>query len=155
MDAQEPHGGYAYQMTNPRILPEHCLKLIAKEHREPLGKAGRTMAEITAENEVKEEREIQIEIAKYLRLHEIDFIRPAMFKKSTLPPGWPDFTFAYRGEPIGAEAKTSTGKLSADQVARHEAMARNGWRMVIVRGIADVQALLRAIDAEIQPRVKP
>jgi len=141
-------------MSSVKVLPEHCLKLIAKRDREPLGKAGRTMGEIYEAADKKAELDLQGEIAGYLRLHEIEYIKPDGRKKSPLPAGWPDFTFAYRGVPVGMEVKTEKGALSSDQTSRHMAMRANGWRMVIVRSIPDVQALLRAIDAEIQPRVK-
>lgn len=119
--------------------------------RGAIGKAAMTTADAVAQADAKAEAEIQGDIANYLNLHGIIFIRPPMNKRSTLPPGWPDFTFCYRGVAVGAEAKTAIGKLSSDQVTCREQMARNGWRVPIVRSVADVQSLLRSIDAEIDP----
>lgn len=136
-------------MINPQAIPEKMLKLMRPDDRKPLGKAGRTMPEIVAENDAKAEKAIQGHIANYLNLHTIEFIRPPMNKKSILPKGWPDFTLAYKGTPVGLEVKTPIGKLSSDQVERHAAMRKNGWRVEIVRGVPEVQALLRKLDSEL------
>lgn len=105
--------------------------------------------EVIAKSETEAEMVIQGDIAAYLRLHEIEFIRPDMRKKSPLPPGWPDLTFAYRGVPIAMEVKTTAGKLSPDQVTMHPKLATNGWRVIVVRSVSDVQALFRSIDSEL------
>lgn len=107
--------------------------------------------EVIAKAETEAEMVIQGDIAAYLRLHEIEFIRPDMRKKSPLPPGWPDLTFAYRGVPIAMEVKTTAGKLSPDQVTMHPKLATNGWRVIVVRSVADVQVLFRSIDSEPRP----
>jgi hypothetical protein len=126
--------------------------MIPEAHRSPLGNAALTHAEALAKADEKAELNLQSDIASYLRLHEIEYIKPDGRKKSPLPKGWPDFTYCYCGVAVGMEVKTSTGQLSSDQETKHAKMKRNGWRVVIVRSIADVQSLLRTIDAEIQPR---
>lgn len=122
--------------------------MIAPEVRATLGKAAITTAEAVAAAEDKAERELQGEIANYLRLHDIQFIRPDMRKRSPLPEGWPDFTFAYRGVPVALESKTPTGKLSAVQEQMHIKLKKDGWRVVVVRGLPEVQILLRFLDAQ-------
>jgi len=117
--------------------------------RAALGAAGRTMPEVIAEADAKAELTIQGEIANYLRLHGVEYLKPDGRKKSPLPKGWPDFTFAYRGVAVGMEVKTPLGVLSRDQVSQHARMAPH-WRMLVVRGVPEVQALLRAIDAELE-----
>ncbi len=116
-----------------------------------LGKAAQTTAEAVAKADDKAERELQSDIANYLALHEIEFIRPPMNKRSALPSGWPDFTLAYQGVPLALEAKTPSGILSADQCSRHEALRRNGWRVFVVYGVPNVQTIFREIDAEKNP----
>ncbi len=123
--------------------------------RRRLGVAGQTVAECVAIADDKAELDLQGDIAQYLRLHEIEYIKPDGRKKSPLPPGWPDFTFSYRGVSIAMEVKTATGKLSPDQVALHPKLAGqpNCWRVVVVRSLQEVQSLLREIDeATAHPR---
>ncbi len=61
--------------------------------------------------------------------------------------GWPDFTFCYRGTPIAAECKTETGKLSFEQEEMHAKLSKDGWLVLIVRSVADLQVLFRHIDS--------
>jgi hypothetical protein len=122
--------------------------MISADVRATLGKPAQTTAEAVAAADAKAENELQSEVAQYLRLHNIVLIRPDMRKRSPLPPGWPDVTFAYRGVPIGAECKTPTGKLRPEQDDMLKAMSANGWRVLIVRSVADLQRLFREIDAE-------
>lgn len=142
-------------MISGTNLPPNILRCMDAAARKPLGKAGLLPSEVQAAAEAKAELDLQGDIAGYLRLHDIEYIKPDGRKKSPLPPGWPDFTFCYRGIAIGMEVKTATGRLSGDQMTQHARMAApgNGWRMVIVRSLPEVQALLRAIDAEVQPPV--
>lgn len=123
-------------------------------------KAAPVSPEVIDAADAKAEMEIQGEIAAYLRLHDIHFIRPDGRKKSPLPPGWSDFSFSYKpahwpetahGVPVALEVKTPTGKLSPDQVAMHPKLAANGWCVVIVRSVTDVQTLFRTISEATTP----
>lgn len=116
-------------------------------------KAAPIAPEVIDAADAKAEMEIQGEIASYLRLHDVVFIRPDMRKKSPLPTGWGDFTFSYRGIPVILEVKTPAGKLSPDQVAMHLKLAANGWRVVIVRSVTDVKTLFREMDSNPKPEV--
>ncbi len=129
-------------------IPPHLLPLMPESERKRLGKAGLTVAEAVAIADDKAELDLQGDIAGYLRLHEVEYIKPDGRKRSPLPKGWTDFTFAYRGVPVAMEVKTATGKLSVDQENLHPKLAANGWRVGIVRSVTDVQALLRSIDVE-------
>lgn len=130
------------------VLPDHLLRLTSPEVRASLGKAGRTAAEAEQAFSDGEEDKLQSAIRQYLNLHEIAFINPSMRRRSALPPGWPDFTFCYRGRACAVEAKAGSNKLDPDQQKMREVMVRNGWRWLLARSVADVQALFRAIDVE-------
>lgn len=103
-------------------------------------------ADIVPELTPKAEKTIQGEIAQYLRLHEIQYIKPDMRKKSPLPKGWPDLTFAYRGVPLALEAKILGEKPREDQAEMHEKLRANGWRVETINGVADIQRIMREID---------
>lgn len=97
--------------------------------------------------EAGQERELQRDIAQYLRLHRIWFDQDSMAKRRRGTIGTPDFLFCYRGVAVGCEAKTSTGKLSPEQDQAHELMRANGWRIIVARSVADLQVLMRSIDS--------
>lgn len=135
------------------VLPEHILRLMSPEDRRRCGPAGLTAGEAAARAEERAETQLQEEIATYLRLREIEYIKTDPRKRSPLPGGWPDFTFAYRGVPCALEVKTPAGaKRDTDhereQRRRHDAMKRNGWLVLIVTGLDQVKHLLHSIDAE-------
>lgn len=132
-------------------LPSHVLALMTPQDRKPLGKAGMTSDEARDKQIEKDEATCQGEIAQYLRLHSIQFIRPDMRKKSPLPEGWPDFTFAYKGVPLALEVKVWGEKPRATQVAMHDALKKDGWRVEVINGVPDVQRIMREIDAIITP----
>lgn len=130
-----------------KTIPDKVLRLMPAEERARLGKAGRTLVEVFAEEDRRAERKIQQEIAQFLRMRDIPFDWKAMHRKSTATVGWPDFTLAYRGIPLALEAKTATGKCSPEQAALHTKLAAHGWGVHVVRGLPEVKALLDAIDA--------
>lgn len=47
--------------------------------------------------------------------------------------GWPDLTFALQGRPIAVELKSSTGKLSQDQIDMLTRMKQDGWEVYVIR----------------------
>lgn len=134
---------------NPSILhAEHIARLMKPEQRRALGV--QTTSEASAKAQAGEEDDLQSDIRQYLNLHRIEFITPGMRRKSALPPGWPDFTFSYRGRACAVEAKAGTNKLDPDQIKMRDRMQQpeNGWHWIEARSVADVQALFRQIDQE-------
>lgn len=91
-----------------------------------------------------EEEGLQAEIRVWLMSNNIEFINPSMFKKSALPPGWPDFTFVHACKPFGIECKTAKGEVSKDQALRHVGMRANGWNVHVVRSFAEFLEVLMA-----------
>lgn len=134
------------------VLPDKVLRLMDPKDRVALGKAGVTAAEAGAKHEARLERELQSQIAQYLRLLGVWFDQDAMHKRRTGTRGTPDFLFAYRpigavdARPIAIEAKGPTGKVNEAQRDCHCDMVRNGWYVLIARSLADVQGLLRRLD---------
>lgn len=129
------------------VLPEHILARLRPEDRAQLGRAGQTKAEAEQRYSDGQEDRLQKDIRQYLNLHAIVFICPSMRRRSALPSGWPDFTFAYRGAPCAVEAKAGKNDLDPDQRKMREQMLANGWRWLLARSVADVQAMFREIDS--------
>lgn len=131
-------------------IPAHVLRLMSPEDR-PKGPAGMLPEDCAAATLAGEERELQKQVRQFLNLKDIAFINSDPRKKSPLPEGWPDFTLAYRGVPIGLEMKTIAGKLSADQSRAHAKLSANGWVILTPRSLQEVQRLFREIDARLDP----
>lgn len=108
--------------------------------------AGMTADECREKNMKRDERTAQREIANYLRLKNIEFINPPMNRKSTLPVGWPDFTFAVERQAVGLEVKVWGQKLRPEQVDRHRKLAENGWVLQVVSGVAEVSELVKKLE---------
>jgi hypothetical protein len=132
--------------VNSPILPDRLLRLMDPKDRVELGKGGRTAAETLARAEVRSEKILQEQICSLLRRREIVYIRPAMFRKSQLPPGWPDFSFCYRSIAVGLECKSEIGQPTGAQLQMHAHMTANGWEVHVVRSLAEVIQILNEID---------
>lgn len=124
------------------MLPENILRRMSPEDRGPLGKAGRTKAEIEAAIDKRAEREIQRTILNYLNLHGIVPLFSRFGVKSTMPPGTPDILFAFNGRPCAWEIKTASGILSDDQMVMAGRLAKNGWCFQLIRSLDDARCAL-------------
>jgi len=135
-------------------LPNNVLEKMSisdrKEYSLHIGisNAGKTRSEIERELAFKAERDLQSEIRQYLELREIVFINPAMFRKSQLPAGWPDFSFAFCEIPILWETKSLQGKLRDSQASIVAKLVRNGWRFRLIRSVEEGRNHLRDIELE-------
>lgn len=138
--------------SNMIVLPEHILRLMSPADRAKMGTAGMTAEEAIAAADARAEKLLQADIAQYLTLLEVEFIQPSMAKKSALPKGWTDFTLAYRGIPLAIEVKNADGKVKPEQSDCHERLRKCGWLVFVVRSLAEVQSILRGIDAQIAPK---
>jgi hypothetical protein len=134
------------------VLPDNILRLMAAQDRAALGKSGRTAAESFALAEAKTESELQEQICSMLRRREIVFIQPAMFKRSSLPVGWPDFTFAYCGVPVAWECKSARGLLSEEQLCMHPQMTACGWQVSVIRELREAIEILNNIGSQNQTK---
>lgn len=79
------------------------------------------------------ERDLHREIAALLTMHGITYGRARFGVRCHYTPGWPDFTFALRGQAWGWELKTAAGKLDPEQVRVHARLREEGWRIAVVR----------------------
>ena len=134
------------------ILPEHILAKMSPRDRAEISRAagsanaGRTALECCEIKANRREKEAQKEISQFLRISGIEFICPPMNRKSALPEGWPDFTFARNGVAMALEVKTNGNTARTSQKTRHDAMRANGWQVWIVSGAEDVKRIFREMD---------
>jgi hypothetical protein len=117
---------------------------MAPSDRAKLGKVGLTREEAIEAKAIRDERDLQLNCCQLLQLRGIEYIRPPMNRRSQLPPGWPDFTFAYCGRPCAWEVKVEEGKLRQEQI---ECLAKlksspNRWSVAIIRSTAEAKKFL-------------
>ena len=131
---------------NP-FLPNHVLEKMCPEDRKKLGKAGMTIREAMEKAIAKSEKDLQEQIASWLRLHEIAFYRAAMHKKTTGTVGWPDFTFAVKGRACALEVKFGANNPEPAQYECMAGMRKNGWRVRVVRSLEESIAAIQEWEA--------
>lgn len=124
------------------VLPENILKRMRPEDRKPLGKAGRTYEECTAQASIKLERELHKLISNELLRRGIFAVHSRTDKRTTNAVGVPDFIFAIGGRPIAVEVKMPKGVLSGEQLAVMNQMKATGWNYFVVRSFDDLRLVL-------------
>jgi hypothetical protein len=70
-----------------------------------------------------------------------------MHRRSALPVGWPDFTFAIQGIACAVEAKHDKNTSSKDQIAKREELIAAGWRFATVYTYDQFLKFVREISA--------
>lgn len=119
---------------DPKSIPPHIIPLMSLEERR---RYGLIPAQDTGGGVPEgEEDKLQRLIAGWLTVNGVRFINPPMHLKSTLPPGWPDFTFCIRGRPFAIECKTKAGKCTPEQLGMQRDLKANGWTVAVVRDFA-------------------
>lgn len=124
---------------SPANLPDNIRKCLPQSEKQKLGKAGLTMAEITAKSEVVAEREMHKQFSNWLNLHRIFFIHSRMDRPSSQNLGVPDFVFSVLRKstaiPAAVEFKTPSGVLSDDQLTCIARMQDNGWMVRVAKSV--------------------
>ena len=114
---------------NSKCIPHDILLRMRPEDRAATGQL--TPKEITDKHAVRLEKELQSQCETYLMRHGIEYLH--ISHRAREKKGWPDLTMAVNGTPFAVELKTSTGRLSDDQVRVLAAMRRNGWQVHVLR----------------------
>lgn len=127
------------------LIPDNIRRLMPENQRRQL--KAFTADEALQKNAELAEKEIQNQIASWLSLNGIKFIRPRMDRKSTIANGWPDFTFCHNGVPFTVEVKDATGSLSDEQRQLHPQLEANGWKVHTVRSLAEFISVVRGAGA--------
>jgi hypothetical protein len=96
---------------------------------------------------MKSESTIQAKIMKFLR--SLGAYCWAIKTEVCNERGVPDILCCYKGRFVGFEVKTAKGRISGPQRVQNERIRRACGRAVVVRSVADVQAVLEHIDKEV------
>lgn len=131
---------------NPKCLPDKLLRLMPREARAPLGKAGVTNAEAQAKADTRAERDLQKDMVNLLNQRELFHDRLRMDKPTRSRPGRPDFfIFLPTGKALLVEAKVAGGELSENQkIYFTEYWNKTGQVVHIVLNLDQFKALLDA-----------
>lgn len=114
----------------------------------PPGVAGKLASEIHAGAVAKAEKDLQKMISTELRRRRIYFINPPMHRRSTLPPGHPDFTILLPGAiTIFWECKAVGGALRLDQIRMRDELRRLDFRWRLIRNFGEAVDHLRECSA--------
>lgn len=137
-------------------LPQSVLRLMSKEQRAPLGKAGETYEEAQERTAVKLERELHDRFTNWLNLRRLLFIHARTDKKSTIRKGWPDFTVIYGDHVCCVEFKRPGGKLRSEQVEVIKRMLQTNTPVIVAddfKAASDfVMRTLKPADPESEVR---
>jgi hypothetical protein len=135
------------------IVPQNIVECMDPKDRAALGQ--KTNTDRRAEAIAKDEREIQKQVAGYLRLLNVWFTASRMDRRTSNAVGTPDFLFCRHGKFIAWECKTAWARsLRPEQAKAREAILSAGGEWRLITSLAEAQEHLRELDG-IQPRVQP
>jgi hypothetical protein len=97
-----------------------------------------------ARNAIRGEAEMQDAISRWLTEQKLPFHQSRMDRETTGPIGWPDFGIFKNGKCLFIETKFEKGKLSADQIACHEALSAAGCKVHVCRSVGAAIELVKA-----------
>lgn len=108
---------------------------------------GRTPAESREKAIAKDERELQKQVANYLRLLGVWNIQSRMDRRTSNTLGTPDFVFVYKGRFVAWEVKCPWSKsLRPEQSRARDAIIDQGGEWRLITSLAEAQACLRGLD---------
>jgi hypothetical protein len=97
----------------------------------------------------KDEREIQKQIAGYLRLIGAYYVQSRTDRKTTNQTGTPDFIVLWKGQVHFWEVKCPwSPKLRPEQTQARMSIEGNLGQWRLITGLADAQAALKSVDAD-------
>lgn len=144
-------------------LPDNILRRMSKEDRNPMGKAGVTMAEGDAKQTLKSEKELQQQCVAILRQRGIICNVSRMDRKKSDMVGWPDLTFSLKRTvgipghtvyplhkvplPCAFECKINKEQPTEEQAKVMAQLMENGWEVRVVRSLQEFIDIIGTITA--------
>ena len=128
-------------------LPANLTRLMSPADQRACSPSGKTGAELRAAAVAKDERELQKQIAGYLRLLNVWHVQSRMDKRTSNTVGAPDFIFPYAGAAVYWECKCPWSRaLRPEQAKAREAIIAQGGQWRLITALAEAQAHLRELD---------
>jgi len=136
------------------VLPQNIVDRMSQEDRAAYAKtvgypnAGLTSNEAREKAIVKDEKELQKQVAGYLRMLGLWYAQSRMDRRTANTVGTPDFITVYKGQPVFWECKTPwAAKLRPEQAETRDAIIAQGGQWRLITALSEAQAHLREIDA--------
>jgi hypothetical protein len=130
---------------NPKTIPDSILSRIqpqdSKADLPRLDITGR----ITADANIKIERQLQNQIHSWLRLKGITAIRSRMDRKTSNNKGTPDFLFAIGGRAVAIECKMRGLHPTIEQQKMLVALENDGWRVAVIHSLDELRSVLASL----------
>lgn len=96
------------------------------------------------------ERDIQRTCEAILAQKGIEYLH--MSHRAREKKGWPDLTFAVRGQPCAVEIKTETGTVSVEQEAILARLKWNGWHTKVIRSTTKFHEFVTELELNAEYR---
>jgi hypothetical protein len=130
------------------ILPANLTRCMSEADQRAVAPNGKTSAELRAAAIAKDERELQKQLANYLRLLGLWFTQSRMDRRTSNTVGTPDFVFPYKSAAVYWEVKCPWSRaLRPEQAKAREAIIKQGGEWRLITSLAEAQAHLRELDA--------
>ena len=143
-------------MTVGRInfapVPGNILGCMSEADQRRFSRTGKTPAEAREHAVAKDERELQKQIANWLRLRGIWFTQSRMDRRTSNTVGTPDFIFCHRGRFVAWEVKCPWSRaLRPEQQKAADAIVAAGGEWRLVTSLAEAKGHLGDLDREGEP----
>jgi hypothetical protein len=126
----------------PGQIPEPMLEKMEPADRRRLGKAGLTMAERVAKEEIRAERQLHNQFSGFLNRHGFFSVHADPTRKSTIRAGWPDYSVFKAGRVLFIEFKVGLNTLSTEQQSVVDGLKAGGFPVLIT---GDYQEAINAV----------
>jgi hypothetical protein len=130
-------------------LPDKFLRLMSEADRALFAPGQSTQEESMRKAVAKNERQLQGWLVGVLRLRGIEPLWFRTDRRTAATIGWPDITFAFRGQAVAWEAKMPGEKPRAEQIAQHCLMIRDGWIVEVIHSVDEGLASLSQLGASV------
>ena len=131
------------------LVPRNILACMSEADQRALSPSGRTPAEARAAAVAKDERELQRQIAAYLRLRGIWHTQSRMDRRTSNTVGTPDFVFPHAGQYVGWECKCPWSRaLRPEQEAARIAIEAQGGQWRLITSVSEAKEHLDELDAK-------
>lgn len=121
--------------------------LMDAKDRKQFGKRALTYDEVEEQAGDRLEKELHDQYFAYLHRNGFTMrciIHAPMYKKSALPPGWPDFTVFYRGHTLFIEFKVGKNTTSTTQDFVISGLREQGFPVFVLYTLEDAQRETKA-----------
>lgn len=130
-------------------VPDEFKRYLAPAEKKRLGVAALTLDELISRQTIKTEKQLQQQIADYLRLRGIPFYRSRMDKRTTNKRGQPDFLCCVARPIIGRfvafECKLPGQHPTEEQQRELEAIRNAGGIAAVVYDLIAVKTILDSL----------